>query len=88
MAPLTMVVLMTMVALVTMVEQEDLGADEEGGGISTVPQAGYLELKDSAGHAEMAIVSAEEVRASKRASDQPNNRTTEQPPRFLPTPLQ
>lgn len=35
MAPLTMVVLMTMVALVTMVEQEDLGADEEGGGIST-----------------------------------------------------
>lgn len=47
-----------------MIEQEDLGADEEGGGISTVPQAGYLELKDSAGHAEMAIVSAEEVRAS------------------------
>lgn len=26
-----------------------------------VPQAGYLELKDSAGHAEMAVVSAEEV---------------------------
>ena len=49
-----------------MVEQEDLGADEEGGGISTVPQAGYLELKDSAGHAEMAIVSAEEVRANKQ----------------------
>lgn len=50
----------------TMVEQEDLGADEEGGGISTVPQAGYLELKDSAGHAEMAIVSAEEVSESEK----------------------
>lgn len=42
-------------------EQEDLGGDEEGGGAITVPQTGYLELKDSAGHAEMAIVSAEEV---------------------------
>lgn len=41
-------------------EQEDLGADEEGGR-GSVPQAGYLELKDSAGHAEMAVVSAEEV---------------------------
>ncbi len=26
-----------------------------------MPQTGYLELKDSAGHAEMAVVSAEEV---------------------------
>lgn len=41
-------------------EQEDLGGDE-GGGASIVPQTGYLELKDSAGHAEMAVVSAEEV---------------------------
>lgn len=40
-------------------EQEDLGGDE--GGASIVPQTGYLELKDSAGHAEMAVVSAEEV---------------------------
>lgn len=54
------------------VEQEDLGADEEGGGISTVPQAGYLELKDSAGHAEMAVVSAEEVR-SMRMSNRPDS---------------
>lgn len=42
-------------------EQEDLGGDEDGGGALTVPQTGYLELKDSAGHAEMAVVSAEEV---------------------------
>lgn len=42
-------------------EQEDLGGDEGGGGASIVPQTGYLELKDSAGHAEMAVVSAEEV---------------------------
>lgn len=41
-------------------------ADEEGGGASTVPQAGYLELKDSAGRLEMAVVSAEEVRATGR----------------------
>lgn len=41
--------------------QGDLGGDDDGGGASTVPQTGYLELKDSAGHAEMAIVSAEEV---------------------------
>lgn len=41
-------------------EQEDLGGDESGGA-SMVPQTGYLELKDSAGHAEMAFVSAEEV---------------------------
>ncbi|CAB1102997.1 unnamed protein product [Ectocarpus sp. CCAP 1310/34] len=43
------------------IKQGDLGGDEDGGGVSTVPQTGYLELKDSAGHAEMAIVSAEEV---------------------------
>lgn len=41
-------------------DQEDLGGDESGGA-SIVPQTGYLELKDSAGHAEMAVVSAEEV---------------------------
>lgn len=41
-------------------EQEDLGGDDHSGG-AMVPQTGYLELKDSAGHAEMAVVSAEEV---------------------------
>lgn len=41
--------------------QEDLGANEEGEGAGLVPQTGYLELKDSAGHTEMAVVSAEEV---------------------------
>lgn len=48
-------------SLVLLREQEDLGGDDDGGGASTVPQTGYLELKDSAGHAEMAVVSAEEV---------------------------
>lgn len=46
---------------ITSSTQEDLGGDGDGGGASTVPQTGYLELKDSAGHAEMAVLSAEEV---------------------------
>lgn len=52
-----------------MVEQEDLGANEEGEGAGLVPQTGYLELKDFAGHAEMAVVSAEEVRRKSKTSN-------------------